>query len=436
MLKHILLSTVIVMTLGQNLLAEDDYHLYGEWNIDNLSSFYDVEGYIDTEGKLGTPNNEYVIFNSGGVGYIYQVQVNGDPNMHPDNPLATGPIAERTFTFVSKSPFSLPSWGGADEFYVDESGIYFGSGDYIKHWDFNWSNETNIITNGNIWSETLAYNKTTHEWWTSTWNREVYRYKDNQWVYQFTYPNLAGSHHDGMEIVNNVLYLSDMTSDQIIAYQLDKTTGDANLTPLGTYSYTASPVVEGMGYGPNNHFWMGGGYEIYEIGEGNLTTSCTQTFNYTTNWTMQRSKCDNLRVPGFDDTIIAKMVDGQLVYATADARAKAWLEGLSCNVTVVDEITLETGDGFWLVAKNNISKTIASGENRSNYINFVNGVYQFVGFNIDVDLNEIFNNQPIQSVYYYKEGWNTWTPADGSQTILANQGLYVLPNGDFNLLIK
>ncbi len=437
MLKKIVISTVAIFALGQTLLA-DDYHLYGEWNIDNLYQFNDVTGYIDTAKKLNdNANAEYVIFNSGGIGYIYQVQVNGDPNMHPDNPLATGSIAERTFTFVSKSPFSLPSWGGSDEFYVDETGIYFGSGYNIKHWDFNWSNETDIITNGNIWSETLAYNQTTHEWWTTTRDRDVYRYQNNQWKYQFTYPSLEGSHHDGMEIVENILYLSDMTSDKIIAYQLDEVTGDANLTPRGIYSYTASPVVEGMGYGPNNHFWIGGNNEIYEIGEGNLTTTCSQTFNYTTNWSMQRSKCDNIKVPGFDDTIMAKMENGKLIYATADAGAKAWLKRLDCNVTVVDELTLNTGDGVWLVGKTNITKNIAQGESRNNYMYFLNGAYSFIGFDVEVDLNSKFGTAPVENIYYYANGhWNSWSPVDGSKNVPANQGLYVLPNADFNLLIK
>ncbi len=434
MLKKILISAIAVVAFGQSLNA-DDYHLYGEWTLDGLSSFYDATGYIDTNGtKLGVPEAEYVIFNSRGIGYIYKVDVEGDPNMHPDNPLATGPVADRNFTFISKSPFSLPSWGGTGEFYVDDSGIYFGSGNNIKRWDFNWSNETDIITNGNLYSQTLAYNKTKNEWWTTTTSRDVYRYRNNQWEYQFTHPDLAGGHHDGMEIVDNTLYLSDMTSDKIIAYELDETTGDVIPDSNITYSYTANPVVEGMGYGPNNHFWMGGGYELYEVGEGNLTTSCTQTFNYTTNWTMERSKCDNIKIPGFDDTLMVTLHDGKLIFVTGDARTKAWLEEL--GIEVHNEVTLHTGEGVWLIAKSDISKTITTGESRNSYVYFTNGAYKFIGFNIAVDLNDKFGTQPIDSIYYYNGGWNTWTPADGTQTVPANQGLYVLPNGDFSLLIK
>ncbi len=444
MLKKILISTVAVVALGQNLNA-DDYHLYGEWTPGNLTNYFGATGFVDNNGLLGGDNgDQYIFFTAGpggdwsSKGYIYKVEVNGDPNAHPD--VNGQPTADRVFTYVSEHELSNGR-GHAGEFYVDNTGIYYGSGQNIKKWDFDWTNETDIISNGNISTETLAYNKTTGEWWTATRSsRYVYRYNNstNQWEYQFSYPNLAGSHHDGMEIVNNKIYISDMTTDKIIVYELNATGGVSDTSAYNIYDYSANPDVEGMGFGPNQHFWIAGyrPSNIYEIGEGSLATSCSQTFNYTTNWTMQRSKCDNMKVPGFDDTIMAKMEDGKLIYATADAGAKAWLEGLSCDVTVVDELTLNTGDGVWLVGKNDISKTIASGENRNNYVNFVNGAYTFIGFNIPIDLNDKFGTQPVENIYYYNGGWNTWTPADGNQTVLANQGLYILPNGDFSLLIK
>jgi hypothetical protein len=438
MLKKIAISTVAVLALGQTLLADDYYH-FGTWTPDGHPAI-DVTGYIDTAGKLGIPNAEYVFFIDGWGGntaYIYRVDVAGDPSDYVN-------IADRNFTFISSHVLSNARPQSA-EFYVDETGIYYGSGQDIKRWNFDWSNETDIITNGNINSETLAYNKRTKEWWTgigccaSGYSRDIYKYNKStdKWEYQFTYPDLGGSHHDGMEIVNDKLYLSDMTSDKILEYNLSKTTGLIIPDTNKTYTYSASPAVEGMGYGPFQHFWIGSGSELYEIGEGNLTTSCTQTFNYTTNWTMQRSKCDNIKVPGFDDTIMAKMQDGELIYATADAGAKAWLESLPCNVTVVDELTLKTGDGFWLVGKNNISKTVSNGESRNNYMSFVNGAYTFVGFNVPVDLNSKFDATKVELIYYYNSGsWNTWTPADGSLTVPANQGLYVLAKDDFSMTIK
>ncbi len=439
MLKKILISTVAVLALGQNLVAED-YHVYGEWNIDNHSSIYDITGYIDNNGLLGgEKGDEYVIFNDHSTGYIYRVEVNGDPNDHPDK--NGQPIAERIFTFISSSPNSLPHWGGSDEFYVDDTGIYFGSATSIKHWNFDWSNETEVISpfGPTSHSETLARNTTTGEWWTSLRNRKVFKFNNttNIWEQQFTYPSLAGSHHDGMEIVNNKLYISDMTSDKIIVYDLNSSGQVEDTTSYNIYDYNAPGIdVEGMGFGPNQHFWMSAG-KAYEVGAGKLITSCTQTFNYTTNWTMQRSKCDNMKVPGFDDTIMAKMVDGALVYATADAGAKAWLEGLNCNVTVVDELTLKTGEGIWLVSKSDISKTVSTGQSRNNFVNFVNGAYTFVGFNVAVDLNSKFDATKVASVYYYNNGsWHIWTPADGSVNVEADQGLYVFAKDDFSMTVK
>ena len=141
-------------------------------------------------------------------------------------------------------------------------------------------------------------------------------------------------------------------------------------------------------------------------------------------------------MPGFDDAIMAKMENDKLIFATADTGAKAWLEGLDCNITVKDKLTLNTGDGVWLVGKSDIDKTITTGQSRNNFVNFVDGAYTFVGFNVQVNLNDKFGTQPVDSVYYYNGSWQTWTPADGDRDVDANQGLYVLADGDFNLLVK
>ncbi|MCK4440678.1 MAG: hypothetical protein KAU90_01640, partial [Sulfurovaceae bacterium] len=139
---------------------------------------------------------------------------------------------------------------------------------------------------------------------------------------------------------------------------------------------------------------------------------------------------------GFNDAIMAKMVGDKLQFATADAGAKAWLESLDCNITVLDELTLNTGDGFWTVGKSNISKTISTGKSRNNLVHLQNGVYTFIGFDIPIDLNTKFGTKPVEAVYYYDGNWHTWTLADGSQTVNAGQGLYVLPNSDFSILVK
>jgi len=428
MLKKLLISTVAIMALSQNINA-DDYNLYGEWSPDNLYSYYDATGFIDNTGLLGgKKGDQYIFFNSGGTGYIYKVEVNGDPNAYPN-------VADRNFTFISSHP--LPSSGGSDEFYVDTTGIYFGSGKGIKRWDFDWSNETDVLGFG-LYSQTLARNTTTGEWWTATGNRDVYKYNNvtNTWDFQFTYPNLAGSHHDGMEIINNKLYLSDMTSDKIIVYDLNSTGSVEDTSNYTIYDYSANPVVEGMGFGPNQHFWIGGGNTIYEIGDGVLVPSCTQTFHYNERWDMQTSKCDDMTVPGFDDTLIMKITNGQMEFATADLGTIAWLNRL--GFTAKSSLTLKAGEGFWTYGKfDGIEKTINNGKLRNNFVDFKNGVYTFVGFSSAINLNSKFAGKPVEAVYYYVNNkWNTWHPEDGDLTVLGGQGLYVLANGDFSLLVN
>ena len=91
-----------------------------------------------------------------------------------------------------------------------------------------------------------------------------------------THPDLVGGHHDGMEIIGDSLFISDMTSDTIIQYRLNAAGDviDPPGTPYNTFIYTTPAYrnVEGMGYGPNKHIWISGwnSYTIYEIGGGRL----------------------------------------------------------------------------------------------------------------------------------------------------------------------
>jgi hypothetical protein len=77
-----------------------------------------------------------------------------------------------------------------------------------------------------------------------------------------------------MEIINNSLFISDMTSDVIIQYRLDDAGNviDRPAHPCNTFFYSATPAVEGLGYGPNNHIWIAGygSAVLYEIGGGAL----------------------------------------------------------------------------------------------------------------------------------------------------------------------
>jgi hypothetical protein len=445
MLKKILLTVVTIVALGQSLYAVDDYYKYGEWNPGG-HGVSDVGGFVDnyTPPLLGgLPGDEYIIFRENNTAYIYKVDVAGDSNTHPDNPNNTGVIAPRIFTYIAEFPITV-DYATGGEFYIDDTGIYYGSVSGIKKWDFNFVPQPDVATVG--LGQTLARNADTGEWWSATSNRRVYKYNNatGAWDYQFTYPSLAGSHHDGMEIItdpvahNSQLFISDMTSDKIIVYEINGITGVVDdPTSYNTYSYTSAPDVEGMGYGPNNHFWMASGWggTVYEIGDGGIRPTCSQTYHYGTEWTMYRSNCDDITVPGYDDTIMVGLVGGQLQYATADVGAIAWLQ--SHGHTVVPQLTLSSGQAFFTLGKyNTIDKTVGNGEVTSRFVNFKNGEYEFIGFSLPVDLYAKFGTQPVNAVYYYSGGWHTWTPADGSHIVPAGIGLYVLPNGDFGITVN
>jgi hypothetical protein len=261
--------------------APDDYFVYLNWN-PGVGYTTGVNGYVDTTGYLGDPGAEYIFFTGGPsycgyhTAYVYRVDTAGDPNMHPDNPDATGPIAPRTFTLVSTHYMGYYCSGHDNAFYVDDTGIYYGAKwGGIYHWDFDWNPiGWEVSTAAPAGAQTLARNPNTGDWWVGLANRQLYKWDGPSWVYQFTHPNLAGSHHDGMEIISDSLFISDMTSDKIIQYRLD-TSGNAidpPNSPHGTFSYSAAPPVEGMGYGPNKHIWISGwsSYTIYEVGGGKL----------------------------------------------------------------------------------------------------------------------------------------------------------------------
>ena len=454
MLKKILVTAVMLVATGQSVLAADDYHKYGEWNL-SKTSLYDMGAFVDNDGNIsgGQNGDEYILFVSNDTndsqmhGFVYRVTVNGDPNAHPEAPNGL-PVADRNFTFVSDSGYD-PDFrgGGLAEFYVDATGIYYGGANKVVRWNHDWSNKTTVLTSTQSIYEgaTLGKHIASNTWWTADSRRKVYRYNDatHVWDFQFTYPDLGGNHHDGLEIVNNKLYLSDMTSDFIIVYDLNSS-GDVVADSNKTYTYTATNVdVEGMSYGPNQHFWFTSGYSsgglIYEVGDGKLVPSCKQTFTYNTSWAMDRSKCDDIKVPGLANAVMARFVVSDdktvdLEFATANTVAKDWLENK--GFTVKADFTLHTGDGFWTLAAAANSQTVSNGKLRNYFMKFEKDVVSFVGFGVSTDLNSMFAGKPVKEIRYYDSKWNIWKPADGKKVVPATQGLYIYPSGDFGISLK
>jgi len=284
-LKALVGLSLLVLAATPSVLA-DTFYVYANYSIP-VSYATGIEGFIDTNGRLGTPGAHY-LFVTGGpsycgdqTAYVYQVTTVGDPNRHPDNPEDPGPIAPRTFTRRDDLTYFLGNFcnGHDNEYYVDDGGIYYGGTSGfggIYHWDWGWANKTLAAPAAPSGTQAMGFDAIAGYWWAGISNRQLYRWRSGMasWQYMFTHNNLAGSHHDGLEVVNGILYVSDMTTARINSYHLD-TDGDPIEPPTTPYQdiiYASTNVVEGFGYGANNHFWIStyGGHSMMELGGGSL----------------------------------------------------------------------------------------------------------------------------------------------------------------------
>ena len=276
-----LIVGVFLVTVMQ--VAADDYFKYSTYYPSGQNGLGACGGYVDPSG------DEFIYYWTAspvGMAYKVQVETDGDPNMHPNNTEATGPIANRTFTVISNHS-CIGDMGVSfvvcddDEFYIDDSGIYLGPGtNGIHKWDHNWSYIGQIgpkLLEGYQRGQTLAYDEENKIWYAGVWNRTIYSlsdtdndssYMDETWTVEFSHNSYAGSHHDGMEYLKPNLWISDMTSDKLAQWKLINGTW----TEIQVFNYTEAAVVEGMGFGPNNHFWITGFFSnyLYEIGGGRL----------------------------------------------------------------------------------------------------------------------------------------------------------------------
>jgi hypothetical protein len=236
---------------------------------------YDVDCWED---KL------YVSSNFGQSVDVYQVTIeDGDgggvqPNQHPDNPEETGPVEPRTITWIETIPSVMVS-GSTAEIFALEDRIYVGG--YQNLTEYVFGEGSSVITTPPNWLGSFAqigYDDINGVWYASNENmRRVYQYDadSQQWGIAFTFPNLAGDHMDGLEVVADpntgipYVYVSDMTSDFIGQYKLDPELGWIQQN-LFSYADGTGSVVEGMGFGTFYHFWATGGNLVYELGGGEL----------------------------------------------------------------------------------------------------------------------------------------------------------------------
>jgi hypothetical protein len=202
-----------------------------------------------------------------------------EPNQHPDNPEEMGPIEQRTITYVETIPgFGTPSLSSSEIFALSDR-IYIGGSAITEN---VLGVGTTVITNPPPWASwfaQLGYDEVNGVWYAANESaRRVFQHDatTNTWGIAFLYPELAGDHMDGLEIVTDpntgipYVYVSDMTSDFIGQYRLDPVQGWVQEN-LFTYAGTAGAPVEGMGFGALNHFWATAGNSVYEVGGGDLS---------------------------------------------------------------------------------------------------------------------------------------------------------------------
>lgn len=239
---------------------------------------YDVDGYGD---------HLYVKSSPAGRIDVYKVTLHdtdGDgklePNQHPDNPKEPGPVEQRTLEFVKSytglattAPFSSVS---SAELYVLGDRLYATNGSLITEYLFANGAVTSLASTGLNHLSHLGHGDLDGRWYASSESlRRVYSYHEpsKSWVVEFDYPNLAGDHMDGLEVLvsssgEQFVYVSDMTSNFIGQYQ--RTPDGWVQKNLFKYNDSAGELVEGMGFGALSHFWMTSGNLLYEVGGGDL----------------------------------------------------------------------------------------------------------------------------------------------------------------------
>lgn len=291
MVALLVFSTLSMLSIVPVSAAVDEYFIYSRFDPPGISDVVGVGGYVEYYGVPEWGDEiQYVYFLSGNIGYKVKVWVtdgDGDgkiePRQHPNHYLSEyqGSIEPRHFQIVSSKDltgYTYGSGGHSEEFYVDSSGVYLGAYPYgINKWDHDWNYIGKIANSPPERCESMAHNPAENIWYAGGRYRTIYQLKDTDgdgsfldesWQAIFTHPNYSGDHHDGMEYVGGYLWISDMTSDVIGKWQYNPSTG--KWEELKRFTYTEPGDVEGMGFGPNDHFWVGSGWGtgsyLYELG--------------------------------------------------------------------------------------------------------------------------------------------------------------------------
>lgn len=247
-----------------------------------------------TYSQLGFTSSKYFYDTASYGNYVYANIGNGqiarwtvglsggtDANVHPSNPLDTGPMVARTFTDLTiYSNTGIDGQSQSGMFATANALYYRGaygtwgaiSGPGLMQYDIGTGTVAQVLpTVGSF----VTQDTVTGTWYTgSEGSRAVYSWDGSGWVLEFTYGNMAGGHMDGMSFVNGKMFVSDMTSDYLLE-AVKNSDGTWSKVNLFSYGDPNAAAVEGMGFGALDHFWMGTGYYLQEVGGGQLQQEVT-----------------------------------------------------------------------------------------------------------------------------------------------------------------
>jgi hypothetical protein len=271
--KYILLSIVAasVAGFGGNAWAFSDYYEFSQYGW--AGSEYDVASYGNT---VYWKNANRVWSIDVAVADMSKVD---EPRFLADGVTPNPDFQTRTFSNPRSLTLSGPPLLGFSfgEMYVDAACIYGGAtnGNVYQFDKATGALVGTAVNSGGslaggwgVGPTLLSYGG--GRWWAANENRRVYSSTGGPWTYEFTWPDMAGGHGDGMEYVNGHVFVSDMTSNFIAMWD----EGPSGWAETERFAYTeiggAAKPVEGMGFGALGHFWAGSGAVVYELGGGSI----------------------------------------------------------------------------------------------------------------------------------------------------------------------
>lgn len=258
------------------------------------------DGYLGGYDVDGHGDRLYVRRHSGEVD-VYQITLldsDGDgalePNQHPDNPDHPGEIEQRVLQLDQTLAIEGGGPTSASELYVDDARVVIGGFELTQNSLMGAA--PSVISTAPAWLsgprfEQIGYDDLGGLWYASNQqHRRVLQYDPatDRWGIAFEYPALAGDHMDGLEVVRDpddatvYVYVSDMTSDFIGQYRFDPVDGWVQQNVFA-YDGGVGVPVEGLGFGPLNHFWATGAaaevdgvpsgeVRLYELGGGTIAS--------------------------------------------------------------------------------------------------------------------------------------------------------------------